>query len=147
MAEPRLDPTRALVLSLKPRFAEAILAGKKTVELRRIMPRITIPTLALLYASGPERSLVGTCIVHSVARLAVDELWRRHGAKTALSRPEFDAYLSGRDEGVALFLEQPDRLPAPIPLQALRRADNFRPPQSLAYVRHEQRKRLVMALQ
>ncbi|WP_419837528.1 ASCH domain-containing protein [Candidatus Poriferisodalis sp.] len=147
MAEPRLDPTRALVLSLKPRFAEAILNGTKTLELRRVMPRITIPTLALLYATGPARSLVGTCIVHSVIRLPVDELWQRHGTKTALSRPEFDAYLSGRSEGVALFLKQPNRLPAPIPLQALRLADNFRPPQSLAYVDPGRRERLVTALQ
>lgn len=147
MAEPSLDPTRALVLSLKPRFAEAILGGQKTVELRRVMPRITIPTLALLYAASPERSLVGTCIVRSVARLPTRELWQLHGAKTALSRPEFHAYLAGRDEGVALFLERPIRLPAPIPLHALRRAGNFRPPQSLAYVRHDQRERLVTALQ
>lgn len=146
MAEPNHDPTRALVLSLKPRFAEAILDGNKTVELRRVMPRITIPTLALLYATGPTRSLVGTCIVHSVARLPTGELWQRHGTKTALTRPEFDAYLANRNEGVALFLEQPNRLPTPIPLQALRRADNFRPPQSLAYVRHDQRERLVAAL-
>ena len=52
MAEDSLDPARALVLSLKPRFAGAILAGTKTVEVRRVMPRITVPTLALLYASG-----------------------------------------------------------------------------------------------
>lgn len=142
-----LDETRALVLSLKPRFAEAILNGDKTVELRRVMPRITIPTLALLYATGPERSLVGTCIVHSVARLPAEELWQRHGTKTALAKSEFDAYLTGRDEGVALFLEQPDRLHAPVPLHALRRADNFRPPQSLAYVGHDQRQRLIAALQ
>ena len=147
MSEADLDATRALVLSLKPRFAEAILTGNKTVELRRIMPRITIPTLALLYATGPERSLVGTCIVHSVARLPIDVLWRRHGAKTALAKSEFEAYLTGRDEGVALFLERPDRLPAPVPLHALRRAGNFRPPQSLAYVRHDQRQRLIAALQ
>lgn len=134
------------MLSLKPRFAEAILNGDKTVELRRVMPRITIPTLALLYATGPCRSLVGTCVVNSVTRLPSDELWRRHGTETALTRPEFDAYLTGRDEGVALFLEQPERLPAPIPLRALRRAGNFRPPQSLAYVRHDQRQRLVTAL-
>ncbi|WP_419946399.1 hypothetical protein [Candidatus Poriferisodalis sp.] len=146
MAEAGLDATRALVLSLKPRFAEAILTGDKTVELRRIMPRITIPTLALLYATGPECSLVGTCVVHSVARLPTHELWRCHGTKTALTKPEFDAYLAGRDNGVALFLEQPDRLPAPVPLHALRRAENFRPPQSLAYVRHDQRERLVAAL-
>lgn len=39
MTEHSLDPARALVLSLKPRFAEAILAGTKTVEVPRVMPR------------------------------------------------------------------------------------------------------------
>ena len=53
-AEEALDPARALVLSLKPRFAEAILSGTKTVEVRRVMPRITVPTLALLYAYRSE---------------------------------------------------------------------------------------------
>lgn len=146
MPESRLDPSRALVLSLKPRFAEAILSGRKTVELRRVMPRITVPTLALLYASGPTRSLVGTCVVRSVARHSVNELWGLHGAHMALTRPEFDAYLAGREVGVALVLEQATRLPAPIPLHVLRRADNFKPPQSLAYVGQERRERLLAAM-
>ena len=145
MTENSLDPARALVLSLKPRFADAILAGTKTVEVRRVMPRITVPTLALLYASGNERALVGTCVVRSVARYPADELWRRHGANTALSRPEFDAYLVGRDCGVALMLEHPESLAAPIPLNTLRQAHGFRPPQSLAYVSYAQRKRLLAA--
>ena len=46
MSKCLIDPARALVLSLKPRFAEAILDGTKTVEVRRVMPRITIPTLS-----------------------------------------------------------------------------------------------------
>ena len=145
MSENRLDPSRTLVLSLKPRFAEAILSGHKTVELRRVMPRITVPTLALLYASGPARSLVGTCVVRSVVRHPVRELWRLYGAETALSRSEFDAYLAGREAGVALLLEQANRLPAPIPLPALRRAAAFRPPQSIAYVGNERRERLLAA--
>ncbi len=33
-----LDSDRMIVLSLKPRFAQAILAGVKTVELRRTVP-------------------------------------------------------------------------------------------------------------
>lgn len=133
------------MLSLKPRFAEAILAGTKTVEVRRVMPRITVPTLALLYASRSERALVGTCVVRSVARYPTDELWRLHGADTALSRLEFDAYLEGRDRGVALLLEHPERLATPIPLHTLRQAHGFRPPQSFAYVSHTQRKRLQAA--
>ena len=133
------------MLSLKPRFAEAILSGRKTVEVRRVMPRITVPTLALLYASGPARSLVGTCVVSNVVRHPVQELWRLHGAETALSRSEFSSYLAGRDEGVALLLEQATRLPAPIPLPALRRAAAFRPPQSIAYVGNERRELLLTA--
>ena len=145
MTEDSLDAARALVLSLKPRFAEAILAGIKTVEVRRVMPRITVPTLALLYASGSARALVGTCVVRSVARYPADGLWHLHGADTALSRAEFDAYLQGRDCGVALLLERPEPLAASIPLHTLRQAHGFRPPQSFAYVSHAQRRRLLAA--
>ena len=145
MTELELDPDRALVLSLRPRFAEAILAGIKTVEVRRVMPRITVPTLALLYASGSARALVGMCVVRSVARYPADGLWHLHGADTALSRAEFDAYLQGRDCGVALLLERPEPLAAPIPLHTLRQAHGFRPPQSFAYVSHAQCKRLLAA--
>ncbi len=145
MTERMVDPARALVLSLKPRFAEAILDGTKTVEVRRVMPRITVPTLALLYASGSTRALVGTCVVRSVARYPADELWQLHGANTALSRAEFNTYLQGRDCGVALLLDHPDPLTAPIPLHTLRQTHGFRPPQSLAYVCHTQRERLLAA--
>ena len=145
MTERSLDPARALVLSLKPRFAEAILNGTKTVEVRRVLPHITMPTLALLYASGDSRALVGTCVVRSVARYPADELWHLHGAATALSRTELDAYLEGRDCGVALLLEHPEPLATPISLHTLRQAHGFRPPQSLAYVSHAQRKQLLAA--
>lgn len=145
MTELMLDPDRTLVLSLKPRFAEAILAGTKTAEVRRVRPRITMPTLALLYASGRARALVGTCVVRSVTRYPADELWQLHGADTALSRAEFDAYLQGRDCGVALLLERPQPLAAPISLHTLRQAHGFRPPQSFAYVSHAQRGRLLAA--
>ncbi|WP_419943631.1 hypothetical protein [Candidatus Poriferisodalis sp.] len=119
MPERSVDPARALVLSLKPRFAEAILAGTETAEVRWILPRIAIRTLALLYASGSERALVGTCVVRSVDRYQADERWHLHGADTALSKTEFDAYLDGRDCSVVLLLERPEPLTIPIPLHTL----------------------------
>ena len=68
-----VDPERMIVLSLKPRYAEAILSGAKTVELRRIEPKLSVPTRALIYASTPVKALLGTCIVERVTadRLAV----------------------------------------------------------------------------
>ncbi|WP_423916938.1 ASCH domain-containing protein [Candidatus Poriferisodalis sp.] len=130
MTELLLDPARALVLSLKPRFAQAILAGTKTVEVRRVMPRITISTLALLYASGSARALVGTCVVRSVARYSTDELWHLHGVDTALSKTEFDAYLEGRDCGVALLLECPEPLPPRYPCTRFGRLTTFARPRA-----------------
>ena len=83
------DPHRMLVLSLKPRFAEAILSGNKTIELRRVEPRIAVPTRALIYASTPTRSLIGQCVVHKVLRLPLATLWQRFGTHTALTHREY----------------------------------------------------------
>ena len=141
---PGLDPDRMVVLSLKPRFAEAILAGVKTVELRRTVPKIVVPTRALLYAASPVRALLGTCIITSVQRLDLAALWREHGPGSALQYHEFQKYFEGVDVGTALTLTQPRAFNRPIPLQDLRaRPEDFRPPQSFAYVDTETGDQLI----
>ena len=130
-----LDQDRMVVLSLKPRFAEAILAGDKTVELRRTAPKIEVPTLALLYATTPVRALLGTCIVTDVESADLALLWRGHGSRCALNYHEFQRYFEGVEVGTALTLAQPRSLSSKVPLQDLRaKPTGFRPPQSFAYV-------------
>ena len=132
---PELDQDRMVVLSLKPRFAEAILAGDKTVELRRTEPKIVVPTRALLYATTPVRALLGTCIITSVESADLAVLWREHGSRMALLYHEFHQYFEGVDVGTALMLTQPQAFSRQIPLDDLRaNPRNFRPPQSFAYV-------------
>ena len=138
------DPHRMLVLSLKPRFAEAILSGNKTIELRRVEPRIAVPTRALIYASTPTRSLIGQCVVHKVLRLPLATLWQRFGTHTALTHREYRDYFTGTDTGVALLLSNPARLPTQVPLLKLQQSvDRFRAPQSFAYVATEAGARLL----
>ena len=79
---------RLLFLSLKPRFAEAIVSGEKTIELRRRPPQIDTPTEALIYASSPTKELIGACWVDDVVgHGAVDTMEdfragrRRHPAR------------------------------------------------------------------
>ena len=130
-----LDPDRMVVLSLKPRFAEAILTGVKTVELRRTEPKIVVPTRALLYAASPVRALLGTCIITSVQPSDLPTLWREHRLGSGLLYHEFQEYFEGVDVGTALTLTQPRAFSRQIPLQDLRaRPNGFRPPQSFAYV-------------
>lgn len=134
-AKTRCDPNRVLVLSLRPRYAEAILSGAKTVELRRTRPNIKIPTLALIYATNPVRSLVGSCCVDSVESWPLRELWCLASEQAGVSRREFHEYFAGLSEGVALQLSGAQRAEVPVSLARLRRlVGGFRPPQSFAYL-------------
>ncbi len=126
---------RALLLSLKPRFANAILDGTKSVELRRVRPLIRVPTVALLYASSPTMALVGICRVESVKSGSPSRIWSEFGPATGIGRREFREYFSGTGSACALLLSKPIRLPAPVELAELRRWwPDFQPPQSFRYV-------------
>ena len=130
-----LDQYRMIVLSLRPRFAEAILAGVKTVEFRRTEPRIMVPTRALLYAATPVRALVGTCIVTSVKSADLVDLWREYGSRSGLAYGEFEGYFEGVEAGTAFTLAHPQPFRREVALQDLRaQPGSFRPPQSFAYV-------------
>ena len=139
-----LDRDRMMILSLRPRFADAILSGAKTVELRRTEPRIRVPTRALVYASTPVRALLGTCVVTSVESGDLGALWQAHGAGSGLDHGEFLRYFEGVGAGSALSLASPRRFSRPIPLVELRsRPTGFRPPQSFSYVDAETGNRLL----
>ena len=138
LADLSLDQDRMILLSLKPRFADAVLAGDKTVELRRAEPKIIVPTRALIYSTSPVRALVGTCIVTSVETDRLADLWQRFGPRTGINRRRFSDYFEGVEKGSALMLSGPDDLLRPVPLARLREtSQGFRPPQSFAYVNAE----------
>jgi predicted transcriptional regulator len=130
-----VDPDRMMILSLKPRYAEVILSGSKTVELRRTEPRIRVPTRALIYATTPVKALVGTCIVESVMTDGLAVLWEAYGSCSGLRHGEFRSYFEGRDVGSALVLSEACRFARQVALADLRASRCMdRPPQSYAYI-------------
>ena len=130
-----LDPDRMIVLSLKPPYAEAILSGVKTVELRRIGPKISVPTRALIYATTPVKALRGACVVDRVVTDRLTVLWGSYGSRTGLGHREFRDYFMGLEVGSALMLSDAWRFSRQIPLADLRASRRMeRPPQSYSYV-------------
>jgi predicted transcriptional regulator len=125
----------ALFLSLKPQYAEMLLDGRKTVELRRVKPAAACGAVVLLYASSPTKTLVGRAEVEGIEADSRNEIWRRHGPQTGITRTEFDEYFAGSEQAVAIRLRQIHRLQRPRPLADLRhRLSGFRPPQSYRYL-------------
>lgn len=134
----------ALFLSLRPRFAELLLSGAKTVELRRVRPAVSAGTTVLLYASSPTMKLVGRAEVAEISMSPLSQIWREHGPETGITRSEYDDYFEGADEAVAIKLANICRLDKPRALQDLRtRLAGFQPPQSYRYLDRSQVAALV----
>lgn len=130
---------RAMLLSIRPQYAEMLIAGTKTIELRRTRPGIETGSLVVLYASSPACELVATARVTEVHSASADEIWATFGSEAGIGRLEYDAYFEGAPHAVAIRLDEVERLSTPQHLSVLRtRIDAFRPPQSFRYLTRRQ---------
>lgn len=134
-----------MLLSVHPRFATAILAGTKTVEVRR--QRVAAPqgTPVLLYATAPTMAIVGMARIASVQVASPREVWSASCTSAGISRREYDEYMRGATQASGLCLEEPVTFDAPVPLAALRTSGSFQPPQSYRYLTGEDLRKIAAA--
>ena len=130
-----MEPGTALLVSIRPKFVEQIFAGVKTVELRRIRPRVKAGDLVIIYASGSQKALVGAFQIADVLAASPATIWRRYSSKTGLTKHEFDCYYTGLKTGFAIQVAQTWKLASPVQLATLRNLlGGFHPPQSYRYL-------------
>lgn len=122
----------SVLLSIRPAFAEAILAGTKTFEFRRRIFRDLGVRRIILYASSPIGKVVGEFEVETVLNMEPRKLWAATSRGAGISRAYFDSYFDGRSAGYALKIRNPKRYIHPLDLDS-----DFgiaHPPQSFRYV-------------
>jgi predicted transcriptional regulator len=124
-------PTRVL-LSVKPRFAEAILAGTKKFEFRRALFRNPDVDTVVLYASSPIQRVIGEFRIADILALTPDELWARTHRWSGIDRTYFDEYFHEREVGFALQVERARAYRRPLSL--LQHFGISYPPQSFCYL-------------
>lgn len=124
---------RALLISIQPRFANAILESTKTIELRRTIPTLPPCALALIYSSSPKQALVGWATIEGIVRTTPDALWRIHKDDTGVTSDEFSEYFAGRSHAFGLQLGAAQRADREVSLAALR-THGLQPPQSWRYI-------------
>ena len=120
------------IISIRPNFAEAILAGAKTVELRRRIPPLEIGTRLWIYATRPTAAVVGSVIVNAIVRGTPNSVWDAYSTQAAISRSDYDVYFDGAKEAIGLSLTSACRT-AVVGIDELRKMrDGFHPPQVIA---------------
>lgn len=124
-------PSEAII-SIRPNFAEAILSGSKTVELRRRIPSLEVGTRLWIYATRPIGAVVGSAIVDAIIRGKPEVVWETYAEHAAILREEFDRYFEGSREAICISLALVQRA-KPIEIEQLRLMRNgFHPPQVIA---------------
>jgi len=122
----------AVLISIKPRYADLIERGEKRVEFRRRFPSDWSGGRAFFYVTSPVRALALSARISGVTRAAPAQLWAQFGNQSGATRAEFDEYFAGARTGAALLLENVSRMDPAIVLDDPRLQHlNFRPPQSL----------------
>ena len=123
---------RTIILSIKPRYVELILAGTKTVEFRRAWAAEKVDSIAI-YASAPIQKIVGIAKVSDVVTAKPTLLWeycKKRGG--GLTKSELSAYMEGKLKGFAILIESVSKFDhGVVPSRAI---ENFSPPQSFRYM-------------
>ena len=121
----------SVLLSIKPAFANLIVDGIKTVELRRKFPE-NLKSKCYIYSSSPTKAIIGECYIERVEKCSLEKLWENYSEKSLIGWEEFSDYFAGQDYGNALILSKYVRYPVAIKLEE--KIASGRPPQSFCYI-------------
>ncbi|MCL4362908.1 ASCH domain-containing protein [Candidatus Marsarchaeota archaeon] len=127
-----------VLLSILPRWAEAILDGEKKWEYRRVLPNVAAGSKIVLYASGEMRAIVGEFVVEKILQEDVERLIIHTFQETPHNIGDIKSYFSNLKTGSAFRVCKPIRYDKPITLKEIRTVvPDFFPPQNFIYLREE----------
>lgn len=123
-----------VLLSVRPQYANLLVDGVKTVELRRKFPTDLKPgTKCLIYSSSPTQRVIGECKIASVRKLSLADLWKVSAVEAMISWDDFDSYFTGLEHGYAVRVYGPLRYEQPKELKKVA-GNQVKPPQSYRYL-------------
>ena len=119
-----------ILISLHTKHVENMLAGVKTVELRRRAVRVPPGTRVWIYCTHPIAQIRAVATIRCIVIASPKEIWDVYGARSAVLRSEFDSYFHRAETGCAIILSDIERLKTPLALSTIRqKVKRFHPPQ------------------
>jgi len=119
-----------VILSIKPKFAEAIFAGKKEVEFRKTLFKKDVDKV-LVYSTAPVQKIVGYFTIADIVESSPDLLWQRFGKIGYINEEEFFKYYGDTQRGYSLCIATAYKFNKSIDPHVL--VERFTPPQSFRY--------------
>jgi predicted transcriptional regulator len=110
-----------LLMSVKPIFAERMVAGSKSIEIRKHFSEKWVGHDAVIYATKPSGGIVGRTMIRSVTKGHPDALWASFGSQIGCSRSQYDSYVGNAPEVIAVGFDKVAPYETPVPIDQLER--------------------------
>jgi len=126
-----------IVISIKPKYLDRIVAGTKLVEVRKRFSRRWLGCRAVLYGSHPLSSLVGEATISAITIGSPASIWSKYRERIGAEWREFDEYAGKCLEVSAIELADVAPYIAPVGLAQLSHLTqkDLCPPQSFCELR------------
>ena len=121
-----------VLLSIRPKYAEAITEGRKSFEFRKSIFKHHCIERVYLYATRPVSKVVGSFRVGEIISREPRLLWEELGRFSGVSSTEFFTYFKDNDIGFAIEIRDLELFQPPIDPSLL--IERFTPPRSFRYI-------------
>ncbi|HUV81894.1 MAG TPA: ASCH domain-containing protein [archaeon] len=120
-----------VLLSVKPKYVEEIISGRKKYEFRKsIFKREDIKKL-YIYSSSPVKKIIAIVDIDGIISDSPQELWEQCHEDAGISEREFFRYFKNSDVGYAIKISNVQEFSTPVDPYNIN--EDFRPPQSFYY--------------
>ncbi len=119
-----------VLLSIKPKYANAILAGEKLVEFRKLVFKQEIERV-YIYSSAPEQRIIGYFTIDDIISDTPKKLWLQFSDVGSISEEDFFDYFANKEIGYSIKIKSVRKFSkSKNPKDIFK---NFVPPQSYMY--------------
>jgi predicted transcriptional regulator len=130
----------AVLLPIKPCFAEKIMDGRKRIEFRKIRFCRNVSHV-IVYASSPVQRILGYFGISHIDEASPRLLWKRYAAVGGITKSALMDYFANSEVGIAIGIDWVVRMSEPLPVSCLGRT--IKVPQSYAYIDEHQFARFI----
>ncbi len=121
-----------VLLSIRPKYVEAIIKGDKRYEFRKTIFRDKSIERVYIYSTSPVKKIVGAFRIGNIIEDHPEHLWEQLKEFSGLNDIEFFSYFSGNERGFAIEIEDLEEFKNPVdPRDSI---PGFVPPQSFCYM-------------
>jgi len=119
-----------VLLSIKPKYANAIMAGEKLVEFRKLAFKREIEKV-YIYSSSPEQRIIGYFTIEDIISDTPLKLWKKYSSVGSISHEDFFEYFSEKEIGYSIKIKSVNKFKKSIDPKTI--FQNFVAPQSYMY--------------